>query len=155
DIVRLLHTPDIEYRSLIASLWLRAALVLIAPLAAGGSLTGFVPFAGGSSPLADAVYVAAAAFAVATAVLSRRVADYTIRPPMRRNLVVAEQSLATAAVVAFPCWPVAIFAAGAVNWIERPDWTLRKLLIWMALTYVPMATSAAVMGADAGDIAIE
>lgn len=155
DVVRVLHTPQIERRSLIVSLWLRAVFVLVAPIAGGASLTDFTPFGDETGAVADVVYVVVAGFSVATALLAPRIADYTIGQPTRMPLVVAEQGLTVLAVVASPCWPIAIFGAGAVNWIERPDWTLRRLLVWMGLTYVPFAAAAALRGASAGDVALE
>jgi hypothetical protein len=155
DVVRLLHAPDIERRSLIVSLWLRAAFVLVAPLARTGSLTRLVPFGPGVGLLGDVVWIAISAFALTTAVLSSQVADYTIYKPTRVRLFVVEQALTTLGVIATPCWAVAIFGSGAVNWIERPDWRLRKLLFWMALTYLPLIGSAMVMGVSGADAVLE
>ena len=153
DVVRLLHSPDIERRALIVTMWLRAAIVLAAPFAVDGSLTGQVPLAAGSTALADTVYYAIAAYAVVCALIAPRIADYTIGQPTRIWLFGVEQVLTVAAVVAAPCSPVAVFGAGAVNWLERPDWTLTRLLAWIALTYVPFAISSALLGVPAADIA--
>ena len=122
DVVRLLHSPDIERRALIVTMWLRAAIVLAAPFAVDGSLTGQVPLAAGSTALADTVYYAIAAYAVVCGLIAPRIADYTIGQPTRIWLFGVEAVLTVAAVVAAPCWPVAVFGAGAVNWLERPDW---------------------------------
>lgn len=155
DVVRLLHTPEIERRSLIVSLWLRAAFVAAAPLAAGASFTGAVPLRVDAGTGTDVIWAVVLAFAVATAVLAGPIADHTIGQPTRWRLYAAEQALTIAAVVSSPCWPIAIFGAGAVNWIERPDWTLRRLLAWMFLTYGALAIGAVAAGADASAITFE
>lgn len=158
DVVRLLHNDDIERRSLVATLWLRAAIVVTAPLTASASLTGLVPLSGGSPAAADVAYAAAAAAAVLMALIAPRIASYTMHRETRWWLYAGEQALTIAAVVAAPCWAVAIYGAGAVNWLQRPDWKLRRLFAWMAATYVPFAVAAAVLGASpwpiAGEMAI-
>lgn len=154
DVVRLLHTPEIERRSLIVSLWLRVAFVAVAPLMAGASLTGAVPFTG-TGLAGDATWVVVLAFAGATAMGAGHIADYTIGQPTRWPLYVTDQALVVMAVLAAPCWPIAIFGAGAVNWLERPNWTLRRLVVWMAVTYGALAVGAAAIGATPQTIALE
>jgi hypothetical protein len=149
DVVRLVHTPTIERRALISTLWVRAAVVCLAPLAAGLSISGLVPLRT-DSVLQLLAFGAPAGASVATAVFATRIADYTIGQPTRWRLYAVEQAVAILAVVAAPCWPTAVYAAGAVNWLERPNWTLRKLLIWMAVTYVPFLAAGVADGAPAG-----
>jgi hypothetical protein len=154
DVVRLVHTPTIERQALISTLWVRAAVVSLAPLAAGLSLTGLVPLRTDDA-LQALAFGAAAGASVGSALFATRIADYTIGQPTRWRLYAAEQVIAVLAVVAAPCWPTAVYAAGAVNWLERPDWTLRKLLIWMAVTYVPFAAAGVADGAPVGLVAGE
>ncbi len=147
DVVRLLHNDDIERRSLIATLWVRAAVLVIAPLTASASLTGLVPLRDGSAVTADAVYATAIVAAVIMALLGPRIATYTMHRETRWWLYACEQALTIAAVVAAPCWAVAIYGSGAVNWLQRPDWKLRRLFAWMAATYIPFSVAAAAAGA--------
>lgn len=155
DVVRLLHNDEIERRALIATLWVRAAVVGIAPLTASASLTGLVALRDGASPAATIVWIAAVAVATLMALLAPRIVTYTMHQDTRWWLYAAEQSLTIAAVVAAPCWAIAIYGAGAVNWLQRPDWRLRKLFAWMAITYVPFVSAALSMGAEPGEIASE
>jgi hypothetical protein len=155
DVVRLLHNEDVERRALIATLWVRVAVVAVAPLTASASLTGLVPLRAGSSSVVTVVYAAAVAAAMLAALRGPRIATYTMHQPTRWRLYSGEQALAIAAVVVAPCWAVAVYGAGAVNWLQRPDWTLRKLFGWMAITYVPFAASAIAQGADAERVAAE
>lgn len=155
DVVRLLHNEDVERRALIATLWVRVAVVAVAPLTASASLTGLVPLRPGTSPVVTVVYTAAVAASILAALRGPRIATYTMHRQTRWWLYTAEQSLAIAAAVAAPCWAAAVYGAGAVNWLQRPDWRLRKLFGWMAITYVPFAASAIAQGADAELVAAE
>ena len=158
DVVRLLHNDDIERRALIATLWLRAAVLAAAPLTASASLTGLIPLRDDSSVAANATYAAAAAAALIMALVGPRIARYTMHNETRWWLYAGEQALTIAAVVAAPCWAVAIYGSGAVNWLQRRDWSLRKLFVWMAVTYVPFVIVAAAMDVRpwpiAGEVAI-
>jgi hypothetical protein len=155
DVVRLLHNDDIERRSLIATLWVRAAVLATAPLTASASPTGLVPLRDGSAVAANAVYAAAVVAAVAMALLGPRIARYTMHRDTRWWLYACEQALTIAAVVAAPCWAVAIYGSGAVNWLQRPHWRLRRLFAWMAATYIPFAVAAAAAGAAGWAIGAE
>lgn len=155
DVVRLLNNVDIERRALIATLWVRVAVVVIAPLTASASLTMLVPVASGASAVATAAYAVVVAAATLMALLGPRIATYTMQRPTRWWLYASEQSLTIAAVIVAPCWAIAVYGAGAVNWLERPDWRLRRLFAWMALTYVPFAVAAVAQGAAAGPLAGE
>lgn len=155
DVVRLLHNEDIERRALVATLWVRAAVVAIAPLTASASLTGFVALRGGAPVAADVAFAAALAAALLMALLGPRSATYTMHRETRWWLYACEQALTIAAVVAAPCWAVALYGSGAVNWLQRPAWTLRRLFAWMAATYVPFIVAAAAMGAQPWPIAGE
>ena len=155
DVVRLLHNDDIERRALIATLWLRAAVLAIAPVSASASLTGLVPLRGGAPVTAEVAYAAALAAALLMALLGPRIATYTMHRGTHWWLYACEQALTIAAVVAAPCWAVAIYGSGAVNWLQRPNWRLRRLFAWMAVTYVPFMIAAAAMCAQPWPIAGE
>lgn len=148
DVVRLLHTPQIERRALIATLYLRAGIVAAAPFAASGSITGLTPLRDTGSVAQWLGYAPALALSAYVALRPTHFADTSIGQPTRWKRYALEQALAVAAVVAAPSWPMAVFAAVAVNWIERPDWRLRKLLVWAAATYVPLTASAAASGSS-------
>ena len=155
DLVRLLHTPQIERRALIASLWLRAAFVLVAPLTAPLSLTGAVPLQPGAGTPATTIYWVVAAEAVLTALLAPRVAAYVIRQPVRWPLLLFEQGLAVALLAGSPCWACFVYAAGPVIWFEKVEWEAWKVLAWGALNVGVLAAFAgAAPAAIVGEAAI-
>ncbi len=133
DLVRLLHTPQIERRTLVGTLWLRAAIVLAAPLSGAVSPSGDVPLGSGSTAPAEALYWLVACEAVATAILAPRIADFVIGRPVRWPLLLAEQALALALIGAFPCWACCAYAAGPIVWFEKREWSLWKIPVWAVL----------------------
>jgi hypothetical protein len=155
DLVRLLHTPQIERRALIASLWLRAAFVLVAPLTGPLSLTGAVPLQPGAGTLATTIYWVVATEAVAMALLAPRVVAYVTRQPVRRPLLLVEQGLAVALLATSPCWACFIYAAGPVIWFEKVEWEVWKVFAWGALNVGVLAAFAgAAPAAIVGEAAI-
>lgn len=133
DLVRLLHTPQIERLSLVGMLWLRAAVILAAPLTGSISLTGDVPLGPDSSGLAEAVYWLVAVEALGAAILAPRIADHVIGRPVRWRLLAGEQALGLALLAAFPCWACCAYAAGPIVWFEKREWHLWKIPIWAAV----------------------
>jgi hypothetical protein len=123
DDVRLLHDLRIEYAVMLFTLWGRSLLLLAAP--ALGSVTfSEVPLSSETSVAANALWAISAAYAVWLAVqapeLTKLVLSRTLEATrLRTRLTVVEAPLAVLLVVAFPCWPVAAFAAGWTNWWQR------------------------------------
>jgi hypothetical protein len=159
DIVRLLHTPKIERSGLVATLWLRAAIVIAAPIGGSVSVTGVVPLRGGASTIANAVFYLAAALALAVAITAPAVVARVMKSDAsvtRRCLFVVEEIAGLALVATSPCWMAAAFLVGPINWLQRPNWQLAKLLGWGAVTFGVLVVAAAVGGhATIGQGALE
>jgi hypothetical protein len=159
DVIRLLHTPQIERSALIATLWLRAAILIAAPIAGGLSLTGTVPLRAGASTGADVLFYVACGIALIAALLAPAIATRAMDPDRRTTrwtLFIGEEAVGLALVAVSPCWMVAVFLAGAVNWLERPDWRLVKLIAWVAVNLGVLAVAAVTVGhANVGQAALE
>ena len=156
DEVRLVHTAQIEEAVLQYTLYARAVLVCTAPSITLGSF-GRTPLEGGPS-LADIPWGLAAAWAAVTALaavkISRNVlARDSAGDQWPKRLLFLEIPLATAATLATPCWPVAAFAVGWTNWLQRPNFTLRKLAIF-ALS-VSGTLAFGMLGSPVNETAVE
>ena len=129
NLVRLLHTPDIERRAIVAMLWMRAIFLVGAPLTAAISY-GHVPLSAGSSVGSNWLYLTACTVAVITAILAPKLATFVMGTSVRWPLFVFEQVLFMALLLEFPCWACFAFGAGPIVWLEKKDWSLGKLLAW-------------------------
>jgi hypothetical protein len=63
--------------------------------------------------------------------------------------------IAVAAMIATPCWPVAAFAAGWLNWWQRLGVHVRRGLVWLAAVVVSLSVGMVLAGAAAANIAAE
>ena len=156
DEVRLVHTAQIEDAVLQYTLYARAVLICSAPLITLESF-GRAPLEGGPS-LSDIPWGLAAAWAAVTALaavkISRNVmARDSAGDQWRKWLLFLEIPLATAATLATPCWPVAAFAVGWTNWLQRPNFTLRKLAIFALSVSGTMAFG--MLGSPVNETAVE
>ncbi len=133
DVVRLLHTPELERRSIVTMLRLRVLILLIAPLL-GGLSPGTTPFSGEASVAANMLYLCVLSEGLVTALFATRIAAWVIGRPVRWSLFLIEQSLAMMLLLAFPSWACCAYAAGPIVWFEKQDWSLRKLIAWLSVT---------------------
>lgn len=158
DNVRLLHTAQIEWAVLLFTLWARALLVGGAPLLASVSL-GRVPLQDGWSAR-DLPWALATSWSAATALRAPWIASAVMRrdeqgATVRRRLLIVEVPLCVAAIVASPCWAVAVFAAGWTNWWQRPDFDWARLAWWIVLVGGLLTTGAALAGAGPAQCFVE
>jgi hypothetical protein len=127
DEVRLLHTAEIEWSTLLFTLWARAALVGLAP--ALSTATAAPVRLGRSSSV---IWAAAAGLATATASAGPRVADAAMDRGaagrrVRRRLLLAEVPVSCLLLYTQPSWMTATFASGWTNWEQRPDFEWWRL----------------------------
>ena len=158
DDVRRLHSSQIEGAVLLFTLWMRLLLVAFAPLL-GAATAGSVPLRG-DIELRDLPYVAALACCVVTALLAPWLARAVMRDNatgarVRRALLLVEVPVAVAAILAWPCWPVAVFAAGWTNWWQRPVFNWVKLAAWIAAVSGCLLAGAALAGELSAAVALE
>lgn len=157
DAVRLLHTRRIEWLSLLATLWLRAALVAAAPTLAHWPGAGVAPALPVGDP-ADGVWLAAALYSAATALIAPWIVARAEDPGaarMRRNLLGVELPIAIAVIGLSPSWATAAFSVGVVNWAQRPVWRSSVLVAYATGLAVVLATSLLVHGARLGPVLVE
>lgn len=140
DVVRLLHTPELERRSIVTMLQLRVLILLIAPLL-GGLNPGPAPLSGKASTVANVIYLCVLAEGLVTALFAKRIAAWVIGRPVRWSLFLIEQSLAVMLLLAFPSWACCAYAAGPIVWFEKQDWSLHKLIAWLSVTLGAMVIS--------------
>jgi hypothetical protein len=140
DVVRLLHTPELERRSIITMLRLRLLFLCVAPLL--GSLTwGLAPLSETSSTTTDFIFLLVLGESLITALLAAPIASWVMGKSVRWPFFLLEQTLTMALLWAFPSWVCFAYAAGPVVWLEKRDWRLDKLLIWLVITLAAMVCS--------------
>jgi hypothetical protein len=131
DDIRLLHTAEIERVALAGTLMLRAAFIATLPLWAGLT-AGLVPDA---RPVTwvTVVWLCASVWVIGVALASPWIIELIVSPrgglTLRKVLVILEVPLALALLVTAPSWVAFQFVAGPVNWLMRPVWSLRRLLV--------------------------
>ncbi len=155
DTVRIIHTRQIEAVALNVTLWLRAVTVLSVPTIGSALLGGVTP---DGDPLRTIVWIALAAAASITALgavpLVDRVMDAD-RARFRRNLFLVEETLVLTALIVIPSWAVFVFSGGPQNWLQRPDWRMRRALTPLLLHLSVMSVSLNFHGASARSIALQ
>jgi hypothetical protein len=127
-----LHTKQIEWVGLFATLWLRASLFVAAPalatVSASPVLTGNYDISG----IRDGIWAGGAVWAVATAICAPlivpRMLDRRGGATFPRALVGIEVLLSGIVLVALPSWPTAAFATGVLNLLQRPIWQKRRVM---------------------------
>jgi hypothetical protein len=154
DSLRLLHTREIERIALAATLWIRAALVLMMPASGFLSIVGVVPFGPGSSPVRDVGWVVGATWALAVAMASPAIVASVIdreTESARKTLLRSESALGASTILAVPSWLAFSFFAGPVNWLMRPGWRPHRtrLLLAAVMVWVTLFVAALVLAGRA------
>jgi hypothetical protein len=127
---RALHNDQIEWVTLYATLWLRAALVIAAPALSGISYSPILPSSYRDWGGRMAIWWFAAIWCGLTALAAPIIVPWVEQHPSerpRRWLIRLEAPIAAALLVAVPAWPTAAFVAGPFNLLQRPG-TLKRLL---------------------------
>jgi hypothetical protein len=151
DEIRLLHTAEIEWSTLLFTLWSRAALVALAPTL--GAVT--------AAPVRRRrVWLLATGVSLATAVAAPTVATAVMRRDRtgqltRRGLLAAEVPLACALLVVEPSWLTSVFAVGWTNWAQRPDFRWGRLAGFVGTVVCLQGAGMARRRVPAGRAAIE
>jgi|GEM_PF-5539720 len=121
DEVRLLHSRDIEWSTLLFTLWARAALV------------GLAPALGSAAPARrDAIWATAAGLALGSAGAAPSIADLAMdrgRNGVRARTLLLAAELPVSGLLAYfqPSWATVVFAGGSINWLQRPDFRWPRL----------------------------
>ncbi|RKQ93818.1 hypothetical protein C8N24_3692 [Solirubrobacter pauli] len=141
DEVRLLHTAEIEWSTLLFTLWARAAIVGLAPALSNATAAPVdLRHPGGMA------WAAAAAIATATATAGPRVADAAMDRGaagrrVRHALLRVEVPATCVLLYTQPSWMSGVFAGGWTNWAQRPDFSWRRLA-----TFVGVVTTVQSVG---------
>jgi hypothetical protein len=130
-----LHNEQIEWVTLYATLWLRAALVLAAPALSGISYAPTLPSSYRDWGWRVAIWWLAAFWCAITAIGAPAIVPWlelrsSARP--RRVLIAVETLIVVPLLIALPAWPTAAFAAGLMNLLQRPEWTPKRLAVLTA-----------------------
>ena len=159
DDARAVHTHQIEWIALYATLWLRPTILLALPLLPAEMTAGI-------QPLTDGATTSTVAWALAlTSALITAGSSWWLVPrvqrkdvphiPLCERLLAVETPLWAFLVGAAPSWAAWTFGAGPFTWAERPHWRTRRAVVLAAAGVVGLAVSLVMRHASAGAIAIE
>ena len=155
--IRVLHNAEIERSVLLLTLVARAVLVVLAPLL--GTWTHADTPLTATGPLADAVWLLAAAVSLATLVKGPLIVDEAMTDSaeaqrFRHRLLRVEVPIALAVLLLQPAWTVVVFVTGWTNWWQRQteglefDWL--KLAVFIGAVVGLQAAGLALQGVAVG-----